>query len=1173
MGVRTTERGQALQHRMLRGLLVAVAYFASGWLGMQLPSESDHVTVLWLPSGIALAALLRWGPRQWPWVLLAATLVGLVVELPPLTAFAIGCGNTLGPWLAARALRALGFRSEFDRPREMLLYVVGMAGGMLVGAGNGALQLYWAGLLPAAQMPSAALDWWLGDCVGTIIAGIPLLIWNPAAVRQALRGWRGAINIVQIIGMLACALWLFARPEGAGMMMSPLLVPLVALLALTVRGGPALASATAFAIACIAAWSVSHGQGGPLHGDTTHAGLLLLWAYIATLTTLTVLLSALLAELRSSTRRLSATLENAAAGIAHVSPEGRWLLVNRGLCEILDQPRESLLGSRVIDLTHPEDWGVLRGAMRALLDGEAQRVSQDLRKLRPDGTLVWVNLTAALVHGPDGAPEYFVTVYEDIGERKRAELALKLQHRIGAAIGRLQSGYIRGGDAEETFHDVLCELLDCSGSTRGLLAEAIAGADGEVRLDLVARQDEHGDAMSRTADRAEIIAEIARVETAFAPVLASGQPMVTADQVFVDSPSGLMLGVPLHAGGQLVGVLAVAGRNDGYDATLIELLEPLFASIGGIFDAMLLERERREAEAGLRLFANVFKYSHTGIMITDADRRVLEVNSAFTAMTGYTRDEVIGRAPAQLTATGRHDEAFYTELWRRTERDGHWRGEVWDRGKNGELFAELLTISSVRDGEGRVQNYVGQFTDITQLKRQQERLEQMAHFDALTQLPNRVLLADRLQQAMALARRQQRLLAVCYLDLDGFKAVNDALGHAAGDELLVKVAERLRATLRESDTLARLGGDEFVALLGGLNGVEEVETTLNRLLKVIAEPYKLESAEVVTVSASIGVALFPTDDVDPDSLLRHADQAMYASKQAGRNCYQLFDAELDRRARRCHEVRMRVEQALDAGEFRLYYQPQVNLRSGEVIGVEALIRWHRPDGALMPPGEFLPMVENTDFAIRLGDWVIGEALRQLDEWRGMGLRMNVSVNLSARHLQQSDFAERVAALLAIYPDIEPVQLELEVLETAALEDLERVSRSMAACRALGVSFAIDDFGTGYSSLSYLKRLPAESLKIDQSFVRDMLGDPDDLAIVRGVIGLAAAFRRRVVAEGVETAEHGRRLLELGCVLAQGYGIARAMPAAELPTWIGEYKNKPLLPRSEPLRGLTRISAA
>ncbi|TRW96092.1 EAL domain-containing protein [Candidatus Methylobacter oryzae] len=565
--------------------------------------------------------------------------------------------------------------------------------------------------------------------------------------------------------------------------------------------------------------------------------------------------------------------------------------------------------------------------------------------------------------------------------------------------------------------------------------------------------------------------------------------------------------------------------------------------------------ERKRVEEKLQLAARVFTHAREGIMITTADGTIVDVNDTFSAITGYAREEVLGRNP-RLFSSGLQSREFYTALWDDLIENGYWYGEIWNRRKNGEVYALMLTISAVCDAHNNTQHYVALFSDITSLKEHEKQLEHIAHYDALTNLPNRVLLADRLRQAMSQAQRRNQRLAVVFLDLDGFKAINDNHGHEAGDQLLMIIAIRMKQALREGDTLARLGGDEFVAVMLDLADTEASIPMLTRLLNAAAQPLHIGGLSL-QVSASLGITFYPQqEDVDADQLLRQADQAMYQAKLAGKNRYHVFDAEQDRSVRGYHESIEHIRNALAEREFVLYYQPKVNMRTGKVIGAEALIRWQHPEKGLLPPNLFLPVIENHPLSIQLGEWVIEAALAQLELWHSAGLDIPVSVNINALQLQQPNFIEHLSNLLLSHPTIKPGNLEMEVLETSALEDLVHVSQVIAASRKLGVNFALDDFGTGYSSMTYLKRLPVTQLKIDQSFVRDMLDDPDDLAIVQGILGLANAFYREVIAEGVETIAHGTVLLQLGCELGQGYGIARPMPAHEFPGWFSAWQPDP-----------------
>lgn len=562
--------------------------------------------------------------------------------------------------------------------------------------------------------------------------------------------------------------------------------------------------------------------------------------------------------------------------------------------------------------------------------------------------------------------------------------------------------------------------------------------------------------------------------------------------------------------------------------------------------------ERKSAEDKLQLAASVFNHAGEGIMVTDVNGFIIEVNDAFTLITGYSRAEVMGRS-ARLLSSGRQSAEFYEAMFAQLANCGYWSGELWNRHKNGEVYPELLAISTVRDAEGMVQRYVGLFSDMTLRKSHQQQLERMAFFDLLTGLPNRVLKADRLQQTMAMARRSGQKLAVVYVDLDGFKAINDRHGHVAGDQMLITVATHMQDGLRQGDTLARIGGDEFAAILVNLASIEACLPLLERLLVACAQPMNY-GEQMLQVTASLGVTFYPQSQaIEADQLLRQADQAMYQAKQAGKNRYQLFDVALNNRLRGWQEDLGRIGQALIAQEFVLHYQPKVNMHTGEVVGAEALIRWQHPDKGLLAPAAFLPVFEDHPLAIEVGEWVIDTALTQMERWQAKGLQLPVSVNVGARQLQHPEFVTRLATLLARHPLVDPGSLELEILETSALQDVVDVSRLIEDCRQLGLNFALDDFGTGYSSLVCLKRPRAVLLKMDQRLVRDMLDDPDDLAIVQAVIGLASAFQCNVIAEGVETIAHGTQLLQLGCELAQGHGIARPMAAAAMSEWAASWQ--------------------
>ncbi|MGE5478648.1 MAG: EAL domain-containing protein [Bacteroidales bacterium] len=564
---------------------------------------------------------------------------------------------------------------------------------------------------------------------------------------------------------------------------------------------------------------------------------------------------------------------------------------------------------------------------------------------------------------------------------------------------------------------------------------------------------------------------------------------------------------------------------------------------------------RKAAEAASRLHAEVFHHASEGIVVADANGIIVSVNPAFTRITGYEAAEVIGRNP-RLLGSGRQGRDFYRAMWSTLHATGSWSGEIWNRNKWGVTYPEWLSISVVKGGDGRISHYVGIFLDISLMKRQEEALHRQAHHDALTGLPNRVLLADRMEQAIVQTRRGAKTMAVAYIDLDGFKPVNDHYGHHAGDALLVEVSRRMAVTLRGGDTVARLGGDEFVVLLQNLANTQECEVALKRLLAEISRPIPLDGIGPVEVTASIGVSLYPADDADPDTLLRHADQAMYLAKEMGRNRYCLYDPEFSRRGLARRGAEAEIWNALRAGQFVLFYQPKVNMRHGTLVGAEALIRWNHPERGLLSPAAFLPLIEDPELEAELGEWVIRTTLRQIAQWQAAGSAIPVSVNIAAGHLLRQDFADRLAVLLAELPEVASNMLQIEVIETAALEDVTQARQTLEACQRLGVGGALDDFGTGYSSLTYLRHLPIDTLKIDQSFIRDLDNNAEDLTIVKGVVILAAGLGRDVLAEGVEKVEHGEVLLSIGCELGQGYRIAPPLPPEHFLGWLRQWQPDP-----------------
>jgi diguanylate cyclase (GGDEF)-like protein/PAS domain S-box-containing protein len=594
--------------------------------------------------------------------------------------------------------------------------------------------------------------------------------------------------------------------------------------------------------------------------------------------------------------------------------------------------------------------------------------------------------------------------------------------------------------------------------------------------------------------------------------------------------------------------------NDNREALLETIKTPLKDKEGEVIGVLGVGHDitaLHQAQQQLKLSASVFEHATEGIMITDASGVIIDVNNAFTKLTGFTKEEAVGNKP-NILKSGYHSDAFFAALWESINSEGLWRGEVRNRNKAGEIFTELLNVAAVKNDQNEITHFVSIFSDITQLKEHQYELEHMAHYDSLTQLPNRVLLSDRLQTAISECVHAEHLLGVAYLDLDDFKPINDRYGHDVGDLLLIDVSKRLLDTLGEECEVARLGGDEFVILLPKLEHITQCEVVLSNTITELSKPFII-NGHLLSLSASIGATLFPDDKSDADTLIRHADQAMYTAKQSGRNQYHFFDPEMDRITQNQQKAQWEIREALNEQEFILFYQPKVNLKTGKVVGMEALIRWNHPTRQLLPPDSFLPQITDPNLAADLGEWVLKEAVKQLRVWRSAGMDLSISINISAEHLQNDEFPYQLSQLLSLNPDLPADKIELEVLETAAFDDISIAVEIIRRCQALGVRFALDDFGTGYSSLSYLRKIAVETVKIDKSFVIDMLEDEEDRAIVKGIVGLGKAFDRSIVAEGVETAAHGCLLLNMGCYLAQGYGISKPMPADLVPDWIANFQ--------------------
>ncbi|MEW8095720.1 MAG: EAL domain-containing protein [Candidatus Thiodiazotropha endolucinida] len=556
-----------------------------------------------------------------------------------------------------------------------------------------------------------------------------------------------------------------------------------------------------------------------------------------------------------------------------------------------------------------------------------------------------------------------------------------------------------------------------------------------------------------------------------------------------------------------------------------------------------LRMAHRIAEEKLRLADRAFQNTAEGITVTDASGNIVSTNPAFEAITGYSHEEVLGQNPRVLKS-GHHPDTFYNEMWDTLLLTGHWRGEIWNRRKNGDAYPEWLTISAVKDGNDETTHYVGVFTDISQIKEAQDQINFLAHHDALTRLPNRALFRERFDHALMHARRENTSIALLFLDLDRFKTVNDTLGHPVGDQVLLEVSKRMNQIIRASDTLARLGGDEFVLLLEEQTDAQHAAVVARKLIDLFSRPMIIGEHELV-VTASIGITLYPNDGDDSDKLIRHADRAMYEAKQQGRNTYRFFTQALTEGALERLMMENDLRRAVARNELILHYQPIVNLETRQLQGIEALVRWQHPEQGLIAPGLFIELAEEIGIIGEIGQWVLRAACSQLAKWDRDGFKVpRISVNLSVQQIDREGLITMVSEELNS-SGLSPERLELEVTESMLIRNPELSRTVLSELRTLGVKFAIDDFGTGYSSLAYLKLLPLDHLKIDQSFVRDIGKDANDETIVRAIIAMSKSLGLESVAEGVEEAHQARFLQQAGSDLAQGYLYSRPLPADEI----------------------------
>lgn len=773
---------------------------------------------------------------------------------------------------------------------------------------------------------------------------------------------------------------------------------------------------------------------------------------------------------------------------------------------------------------------------------------------KKDGTTINVSIST-LPMDYDGTPARIVLIH-DITLRKQAEAALQRQLQYAHALNVIADTVVGENESAKILENTVQTVGRTLASDRSLIYDISFTKHQAIGL----CEWLNPECASATPTKASYPLDV--FIGAATELRRTHQPLVShADNVdaYLHSDGADEI---LHHQMQIRSLLwyPFAFRHDGYYLLVlnqiqsrrewareeIEFLDSVSHGVNVALEKIRLLAERERVENDLRIAATAFE-AKEGMMITDSQGVILRVNSAFTQITGYAAEEVVGQTPRVLHS-GRHDDLFYAAMWQSVKTRGSWEGEIWNQRKDGSVYPENLIITVVRDKSGRLINYVGTFSDITQSKAAADEIKNLAFFDPLTGLPNRRLLMDRLQQAIASSTRTGREGAILFIDLDNFKTLNDTLGHDMGDLLLQQVAQRLGTCVREGDTVARLGGDEFVVMLEELS-VHRLEAAAQtrqvgeKILALLNQSYQLQEREYLS-TPSIGVALFSGHQTGVEELFKQADIAMYQAKKAGRNTLRFFDPEMQSsiNARVAMEQELRV--ALDEGQLSLYYQVQVN-EQRVPIGAEALIRWIHPERGMVSPAQFIPLAEETGMILAVGQWVVDTACARLKDWQLQETTRNLvlSVNVSARQFRQANFVEQVTAAVR-RNGIDPALLKLELTESLLLEDVSSVIQTMSALNEMGIRFSLDDFGTGYSSLQYLKQLPLDQLKIDQSFTRDIVVDNSDRAIVLTIVAMAQSLHLDVIAEGVETEEQRRMLLSKGCRHYQGYLFGRPLPVEQ-----------------------------
>ena len=1080
--------------------LLALAYFLTAKLGLALAAVHPNVTTAWMPSGIALAFLLLRGAKIWPGVMIGAFAINASTAAGWEAAAMISIGNTLEALAGALIMRRFGgIRVDLNRVREMLLLLLPVAlGATMIAATMGVYALHLSGTLMAEAAPTAWLAWWLGDAIGIVIITPLIVCWRRPA--SPYKGGAGYVLLMLAPVAVAAATFLSGTaPRWVENVLVLIIFPTAVWAALGT--GMRAVTVSNFLVAAIVIVATVLRR-GPFAGLPDGEAILLQQSYIFALALATLLLAAERAErkyaeqhLRESEDRFRSVWETTNDGALIVDETHVIRFANPAAGEMFGYSREELVGQplsqiqpRALQAAHRK--GVARYLTTGVRGLDWKGV--ELTALHRSGREIPVEIVFSEMH-LDGS-RHFVGFIRDISRRKEADKELRNSQALFSRVFEASPvPIVISRIADGHFFEANRAGLDLFGYRR---EEVLGKSNDDLHI--------WPDASHRSA-MVERLRKSGRVDGAEIKLR--------------------------HRDGRLLDII--------YSAQIME-----FGGEPCIITTLIDTTARKQIESQRRMseerFTKIFHSSPNPANVTRLDDGLyLEVNDAWTRVFGWTREEAIGRTSIELGiwADPRDRHAMVLALERGEKMHDT---ETHMRRKDGEELTMLLSVElSEFDGQRCV---LAQYADITERKIAERRIEELATRDSLTGLPNRALLIDRLSQGILGSQRNHELLGLLFLDLDRFKTINDSLGHAAGDEVLKQVAQRLGGLMRKGDTLARIGGDEFVIVLDALRAAEDIGAVAQKIIQTLTDPFPIEGNALI-VSASIGISVYPDDAMDGETLMRNADMAMYFAKEHGRNNYQFYSKEMNVRAVERLRLESTLSQAIQRGQFELYYHPKFSLKDDALTGVEALLRWHHPELGTILPAQFIPIAEETGLIVALGDWVLARACNQSVEWtRRHGNPVPVAVNLSVGQINKRLTRSVHDALTQ--SGLEARHLELELTESMLMKNVEENADILRQLSDLGVSIAIDDFGTGYSSLAYLRRFRIHAVKIDQSFVRDADTNLDDAAIIEAIVALSHSLKLTVVAEGVETEAQKRILVELNCDQCQGYLFCEPLPAAQ-----------------------------